>query len=577
MSEETRAKGASPIADWVAIDWRKAEQSVYRLQKRIYKASSRGEVQVVHNLQRKLMRSWAARMLAVRRVTQDNQGKKTAGVDGKTALTPTERIHLVEELEPRNRQRRKHLPVRRVWIPKPGKQEKRPLGIPTIRDRAEQALAKQALEPQWEALFEPNSYGLRPGRSAHDAIEAIFLFLRSKPKYVLDADITGCFDHINHAALLGKLQTYPAMRRYIKGCLKAGVLEGQTFSPTEEGTPQGGVISPLLANIALHGLETEISQGYYLRYGNYPQVVRYADDFVILCPTLQQVTKAREQAETWLKAIGLEMKPSKTRITHTLETHEGNWGFDFLGFQVRQYRVGKYRTGKDTHGKPLGFKTLIKPNREAQTRHLRTLKRIIREERGAPQEGLISHLNPVIRGWTYYHRTMVASRCFSKMAWMTARMLWQWATWRHSGKGTGWVYKRYWRRVEIHDEFRTEKAQLYVHTRTKIRRHVKVEGQASPYDGNLVYWAKRNYNNPLTGTRLGILLKQQKGRCASCGLYLRDGDLLETDHIIPKRLGGTDELKNLQVLHRHCHDKKTAQDGSYGTSEGQALNDNEPD
>src|SRR5215831_9305937 len=203
--------GNNPIVDWALIDWRKAEQSVYRLQKRIFRASRRGNVQVVHNLQRKLMRSRSAQLLAVRRVTQDNQGKKTAGVDGKTTLTPTERIQLVKELDPKHRQQRKHLPVRRVWIPKPGKQEKRPLGIPTIRDRAEQAIAKQALEPEWEAKFEPNSYGFRPGRSCHDAREAIFLFLRSKPKYVLDADIAGCFDHINHTALLTKLRTYPAM------------------------------------------------------------------------------------------------------------------------------------------------------------------------------------------------------------------------------------------------------------------------------------------------------------------------------------------------------------------------------
>ena len=188
--------------DWALIDWRKAERSRYRLQKRIYKAASRGNVQVVHNLQRKLMRSWSARILAVRRVTQDNAGKKTAGVDGKTALTAAERVALVQELEPKQRKKRKHLPVRRVWIPKPGKPEKRPLGIPTIRDRTEQAIAKEALEPEWEAKFEPNSYGFRPGRSQHDAIAAIFLSIKQKDKYVLDADIRGAFDHISHQALL---------------------------------------------------------------------------------------------------------------------------------------------------------------------------------------------------------------------------------------------------------------------------------------------------------------------------------------------------------------------------------------
>ena len=414
--------GASPIVDWVTTDWRKAERSVYRLQKRIFKASSRGETQVVHNLQRKLMRSWAARMLAVRRVTQDNQGKKTAGIDGKTALTAPERVQLVEELQPKTRKRRRHLPVRRVWIPKPGKTEKRPLGIPTIRDRAEQALAKQALEPEWEAKFEPNSFGFRPGRSAHDAIGAIFNFLRSKPKYVLDADIKGCFDHINHTALLRKLQTYPAMRRYIKGCLKAGVLEGQVFSPTEEGTPQGGVISPLLANVALHGLETELGRENDRRKAVCPQVVRYADDFVILCPTLEEVKSAREKTEAWLGQIGLEMKTEKTRITHSLEVDEGNWGFDFLGFDIRQYRVGKYRSGKSTNGTPLGFKTLIKPSKDAQKRHRRNLKQTIRRERGAPQEALIAQLNPIIRGWTLYYRTVVSSQCFNAMTWARGAM-----------------------------------------------------------------------------------------------------------------------------------------------------------
>lgn len=386
----------NPIVDWALIDWRKAEQSVYRLQKRIFRASRRGNVQVVHNLQRKLMRSRSARMLAVRRVTQDNRGKKTAGVDGKTALTASERVQLTEELQPKGRRRRKHLPARRVWIPKPGKQEKRPLGIPTIRDRAEQAIAKQALEPEWEAKFEPNSYGFRPGRSCHDAIGAIFNFTRYKPKYVLDADIAGCFDHINHAALLAKLQTYPTMRRYIRACLKAGVMEGMELTPTSEGTPQGGVVSPLLANVALHGLEEEIARGYDRRQAHYPQVIRYADDFVILCPDLKTTLQSKERAERWLEGMGLEMKPSKTRIVHTLEAYEGNWGFDFLGFNVRQYRIGKYRSAKDSHGRTLGFKTLIKPSREAQQRHIKQLKQKIRELRGVPQEALIGVLNPIV-------------------------------------------------------------------------------------------------------------------------------------------------------------------------------------
>jgi RNA-directed DNA polymerase len=271
------------------------------------------------------------------------------------------------------------------------------------------------------------------------------------------------------------------------------------------------------------------------------------------------------------------MKPSKTRITHTLEAYEGNWGFDFLGFNVRQYRVGKYRTGKDSHGRPLGFKTLIKPSREAQQRHLKQLKQKVRELRGAPQERLIAHLNPIVRGWATYYRTVVASQCFGTMDYHLYWMLVRWAEWRHPDKGAGWRWSRYWRRVKTHDEFRTDGAYLFTHCRVKIRRHTKVEGTASPYGGDLVYWAKRNYEHPLTRTRMGYILRLQKGRCAACGLYLKDGDLIELDHIIPKRLGGTNEWKNLQALHRHCHDRKTALDGSNGTLEDQVLDDSEPD
>ncbi|HUZ52204.1 MAG TPA: reverse transcriptase domain-containing protein [Streptosporangiaceae bacterium] len=199
-----------------------------------------GDVKTVHRLQRLLMRSRAAKCLAVRRVTQDNQGKRTAGVDGVKALTPPERLRLANRLSLAVKPR----PTRRVWIPKPGTTECRPLGIPTMHDRAVQALAKLALEPEWEARFEPNSYGFRPGRSGHDAIEAIFQGICRKPKYVLDADIVKCFDRIDHQALLRKLGTFPALRRAIRGWLRAGVMDGPTLFPTTAGTPQGGVITP---------------------------------------------------------------------------------------------------------------------------------------------------------------------------------------------------------------------------------------------------------------------------------------------------------------------------------------------
>jgi RNA-directed DNA polymerase len=240
-----------PMYEWKDINWRKLERNIFKLQKRIYQASSRGDVKLVRKLQKLLISSRSARALSVRRVTQDNQGKKTAGVDGVKSLTPKQRLTLMNEIKMDSKVK----PTRRVWIPKPGTEEKRPLGIPTMNDRALQALVKMALEPEWEARFEPNSYGFRPGRSCHDAVRAIFNAIRSKSKFVLDADISKCFDRINHDVLLKKLNTYPTLRRQIRAWLKAGVMDGKNLFPTDEGTPQGGVISPLLANVALHGME----------------------------------------------------------------------------------------------------------------------------------------------------------------------------------------------------------------------------------------------------------------------------------------------------------------------------------
>src|SRR5437763_4911266 len=235
---------------WNKLPWRKLEKHCFRIQKRIYRASQRGNTRAVHKLQKLLMKSEAARLLAVRRVTQDNQGKKTAGVDGVKAVKPKARLVMATQIHPKRWKHQTPRPVRRVWIPKPGKAEQRPLGIPPMIERCKQALAKMALEPEWEAKFEPNSYGFRPGRSCHDAREAIFNIIRSKPKFVLDADIKGAFDNICQEKLLAKLHTSPLVRKAVKGWLKARVMEGCTFSPTEVGTPQDGVISPLLMNVA---------------------------------------------------------------------------------------------------------------------------------------------------------------------------------------------------------------------------------------------------------------------------------------------------------------------------------------
>jgi RNA-directed DNA polymerase len=281
-----------------------------------------------------------------------------------------------------------------------------------MKDRALQALVKLALEPEWEARFEPNSYGFRPGRSCQDAIEAIFNSTRKKPKYVLDADISKCFDRIDHEALLNKLNTFPTIRRQIRAWLKAGVMDNMQYFDTSEGTPQGGVISPLLANIALHGMEERIKE--YAenlptkrgknKLDNYRSLnlIRYADDFVILHEDITVVQRCKEIISEWLQGMGLELKPSKTRLAHTLIRHEQeNPGFDFLGFKIQQFPAGKY------HSKQ-GFKTIITPSKQKQKVHYDQIASVIEAHKAAPQAALISHLNPIIRGWANYYATVVS-------------------------------------------------------------------------------------------------------------------------------------------------------------------------
>jgi len=568
-----------PMVEWKNIPWRKLERVVFKLQKRIYRASQSGDVKTVRRLQKTLMRSWSAKTLAVRKVTQDNQGKCTAGIDGIKSLTPKQRHNLVSKL----RLNRKAKPTRRVWIPKPGTEEKRPLGIPTMYDRALQALVKLALEPEWEAKFEPNSYGFRPGRSCQDAIGAIFLAVKSKSKYVLDADIAKCFDRINHKALLEKLNTFPIMRRQIRAWLKAGVMDGGKLFPISEGTPQGGVISPLLANIALHGMENRIKQFAETLKGRKQDnrkslsLIRYADDFVIIHEDITVIQKCQQIISEWLKGVGLELKPSKTRLTHTLNKYgEENPGFDFLGFTVRQFPVGKNQSGKNTDGTLLGFKTLIKPSKKKLKTHAESIRSVIKTHKAAPQEALISRLNPIIRGWANYYSTVVSKEIYSGMDRLTYQQLRAWANRRHPNKNRGWVANKYWQNIKNDQwvfanrgEGKRKKIRLRKHSETPIVRHEKVQGERSPYDGDWIYWSTRMGMHPEVATRVATLLKKQKGICAHCGLFFKDGDLLEIDHKTPRKRGGKDTKENLQLLHRHCHDTKTANDdkAERGTSD----------
>jgi RNA-directed DNA polymerase len=447
-----------------------------------------------------------------------------------------------------------------------------------MKDRALQALVKLALEPEWEARFEPNSYGFRPGRSCLDAIEAIFSAIRLKPKYVLDADIAKCFDRIDQEALLRKLNTFPTIRRQVRAWLKAGVMDGKQLYPTSEGTPQGGVISPLLANIALHGMEERIKQ--YAdtlptrrSYGKRDNrrslnLIRYADDFVILHENITVVQRCREIISEWLSGMGLELKPSKTRLAHTLiQCEQEKPGFDFLGFTIRQFTVGKY------HSKQ-GFKTIITPSKKKKKVHYDQIASAIEAHKSAPQAALIKHLNPIIRGWANYYAAVVSKETYAELDYLMYLKLKAWAKRRHPKKNGGWVSKKYWHTLGGENwVFATREEgktlfRLLSHVSTPIVRHVKVKGESSPYDGNLVYWSTRMGNNQEMPNRVSKLLKRQKGKCAYCDMFFREDDVMEVDHRIPKSKGGKDSYDNWDLLHRHCHDTKTVNDGSLGNKSG---------
>ena len=528
--------------DWKTLPWKKFQRNAFRLQKRIYQAQLRGDFKRVRGLQRLLLRSYSARNLAVRQVSQDNRGKNTPGVDGVSRLTPKQRMGMVKALRKLSP---KPAPIRRVYIPKASNpDERRPLGIPIMRDRAEQALVKLALEPEWEARFEPNSYGFRPGRCPQDAIEAIFNHIRLKPKYVLEADIEKCFDRINHTALLAKLNSIAPINRQVHGWLKAGIFEDGEIFPSEAGTPQGGIASPLLANVALHGLETAITTTLPKRHRL--AVIRFADDFVILCEDLATLQTARTLVEKWLAEMGLALKDAKTYFTHTLHEHEGRTGFDFLGFTVRQFAVGKHHSKR-------GYKVFIKPSRTAQKRHLEQMEALIRTHRGSNQTALIAALNPRIRGWANYHRANSAKRTFNRMDHQLHWKLCKWAKWQNPRKSHQWRKQRYWHRKRNRLDFSDGKASLAKYADTHIQRHAKVQGAKSPYDGDWAYWIVRLGRDPSKPNRVIALLKNQLGRCLHCGLHFMSDDYLETHHRNGNHNDNT--LANLVLLHGHCHDE----------------------
>lgn len=573
----------SKTVGWDDINWQQVDRYVYKLQKRIYAASRRGEIKQVRKLQKTLINSWSCKVSAIRRVTQDNRGKKTAGVDGIKNLSPTARMKLTGQLKLTGKSK----PTRRVWIPKPGRDEKRPLGIPTIHDRALQGIVKAVLEPEWEAQFEASSYGFRPGRSCHDAIQHIKVAIQSKAKYVLDADIAKCFDRINHTKLLQKLRQKGKVRQQIKAWLKSGVIDQGVFTAISEGTPQGGVVSPLLANIALHGIEQMLiefaktidmkrkdkpnSQISWQRKVRSLTFIRYADDFVVIHQDIKVIQRCRELISEWLNDIGLELKPSKTRIAHTLiakNSEDGIAGFNFLGYFIRQYPSGKYKSAWNTNGNVLGFNTILNPSKESCKKHQENIKKIVKKHKHSPQALLIKELNPVIRGWCNYYQFSDAqsTRELSRQDYLVFEKLRAWGNYRC--KSLKKSYEKYFTSIGKRNWiFATKKGEanpfrLLYHSDFSCSQnnYVKVKGDKSPYDGDLVYWSTRMGRHPEMPTSKAYKLKKQKGKCNWCGLHFREEDIIEEDHIIATALGGKNVYENLQLLHGHCHDAKTVLD-----------------
>lgn len=547
--KELNHESARPHApqDWHAIDWRLVDRNVRGIQTRITKATQEGKWRRVKALQRLLTRSFCGKALAVRRVTE-NQGSRTSGVDRELWETPASRMEALGRLKRRGYRPQ---PLRRVFIPKANGKE-RPLGIPTMLDRAMQALYLLALEPVSEVTSDPNSYGFRRNRSTHDAMSQLFISLsqRTSARWVLEADIKGCFDHISHDWLL---QHVPMDVAVLRKWLKAGVVFKGMLQASEAGTPQGGIISPTLANVALNGLESGLVGHLRAKLGKTKtkqlkiNVVRYADDFVITGISKEVLeSEVQPWVEAFLAERGLELSTEKTRIVPIDD------GFDFLGWNFRKY--------SET--------LLIKPSKNNAQAFYRKVKGVISSHKTVRQEQFIRLLNPLLRGWANYHSPVVAKDAFTRMDHLLFRAVWKWAKRRHPKKNVSWIRKKYFRSEGLRnwvfattvskDDGREARLALYKLPDTPIRRHKKVKGSFNPFDpADELYGEKLQQARMLDSMQRRkewtSLYRSQRGRCVLCDGAITRETGWQDHHLIYKVDGGSDCLGNRVLLHPICH------------------------
>ena len=460
---------------WGNINWEKAKAYVNRLQIRIVKAVQKGKWNLVKRLQYLLVHSFYAKALSVRRVTT-NKGKRTAGVDNILWKTAEDKIKAIYEMDIKCYS---PLPLKRVYIEKFGKKEKRPLSIPTIKDRAMQALFLLALEPVAETTADKTSFGFRKYRSTHDAMSHIFNLMAkdSAPKWILEGDIKGCFDNISHKYLHENIHMDKTILRKF---LKAGFVFEKELFLTDAGTPQGGPISPTLANATLDGMEKVLAQAFWVnskgkidkKHKNigYINLIRYADDFIITAKNKEIAGKAQEVIKQFLSTRGLILSEEKTTITNI---HDG---FDFLGWNFRKYKK----------------KLIIKPSRNSINKVTKAIGSIIRDNKASSQKEVILKLNQTIRGWANYHQPVCSKLTYSKLDNMIWNMLWSWAKRRHPNKSNPWVMKKYWQRVGTRKwVFTNGNITLINSFDTPVVRHIALKLDKNPFTDKAYFETRR--------------------------------------------------------------------------------------